>query len=52
MDEESFYFEMANQTADQAFLLLGLDQISTENLINEIKTESNLKIKYSKLLHR
>ncbi|KAK8895489.1 hypothetical protein M9Y10_023956 [Tritrichomonas musculus] len=51
MDEESFYFEMANQTADQAFLLLGLDQISTENLINEIKTESNLKIKYSKLLH-
>ena len=50
-DDESFFFEMANQTADQAFLLLGLDRFSAENLINEIKTETNFRLKYSKLLH-
>lgn len=51
MNDKSFFLEMANQTADQAFLLLGLDRVSTENLINEVKAESNLKVKYSKLLH-
>ncbi|OHT14730.1 hypothetical protein TRFO_02987 [Tritrichomonas foetus] len=49
--EESFFHELADQTADQAQLLLGLDQISTEHLINEIKNDGNLQSKYSKLFH-
>ena len=49
MENDVYFFrEMADQTAEQAELLLGLDPISTNSLINEIKDEQNLKIKYSK----